>query len=477
MTFSPTFSRSALLVVALATACPAFAQVTVNTETSRNKYRWSSSTGVTDFNIELRGSLELTDDDKDVRSMSDDGYLEITKTVFGSRRTIIIESAGGGKVRKQYYEGRTEMKWEPDGRSWLAEILPDIVRNTTIGAESRVKRFFSKGGVDAVMEEITRIDSDHVKHHYGNVLMKLQVPIKAHAAIVRRLSEEMDSDHFIASFLKENLDKFLASREGTTAVFAATREMDSDYYKTVVIKEALRGHSASAENVKVILGAAGEMESDHFITEVLKSLLDQGDLSDAVLTELINTTRSIESDHYQTVVLTRAMEKPNLSAAAHAMVIEAIKDIESDHYLTEVIKQLLTAKLTDELLTLLLDITSSIESDHYSSQVLGNLLRRQQLSDGQLKKVLEAAGRIGSDHYKLQVLKTALETPSTNEGTLLAILGAAGSIDSDHYLTELLVALSDQVRNGSAALKDAYRATARQISSETYYGRALRAID
>ena len=52
----------------------------------RNVSRWRNSTGVTDFNIEMRGTIELTDDDKDVKSLSNDGYLEITKTVFGAKR-------------------------------------------------------------------------------------------------------------------------------------------------------------------------------------------------------------------------------------------------------------------------------------------------------------------------------------------------------------------------------------------------------
>src|SRR6188508_210776 len=91
--------------------------------------RWRTSTGFSEFNIEMRGKIELTDDDKDIKSISDDGYLEIDKTVFGSRRAIVIESAGGGKMRKQFYEGRTLKDWEPGGRKWLSEILPEVVRN------------------------------------------------------------------------------------------------------------------------------------------------------------------------------------------------------------------------------------------------------------------------------------------------------------------------------------------------------------
>jgi hypothetical protein len=76
---------------------PALSQISASSNnesttihTNNNTTRWRTSTGISDFNIEMRGKIELTDDDKDIKSMSDDGYLEINKTVFGSKRTIVI---------------------------------------------------------------------------------------------------------------------------------------------------------------------------------------------------------------------------------------------------------------------------------------------------------------------------------------------------------------------------------------------------
>ncbi|HEU5292724.1 MAG TPA: hypothetical protein VFU05_18875, partial [Cyclobacteriaceae bacterium] len=123
--------------------------------------KWSTSTGLSSFNVEYRGKIEIEDDDKDIKSMSDGAYLEISKTVFGSKRSIVIESIGGGKFKKQYYENRTMVNWEPQGREWLAEILPEVVRTTTLCAESRVKRFFKQGGTTAVLAEMDKIDSDY----------------------------------------------------------------------------------------------------------------------------------------------------------------------------------------------------------------------------------------------------------------------------------------------------------------------------
>jgi hypothetical protein len=260
----------------------------ITIQSDNGTYRWKTSTGMTDFNIEVRGKIDVTDDDKDIKSISDGGYLEITKTVFGSKRAIVIESLGGGKIKKEYYEGRSKMEWEPNGREWLGEILPDIVRSTTLAAESRVTRYFKQGGTNAVLAEIDRLKSDHTRAHYAGLLMKLSVQPKDYASIINKVSTSIDSDHYRAEFLRNHVSKFLQNKEATHAVFVATSKIDSDHYKTEVIKEALKGQIASIENVKVILQAAGQMESDHYITEVLTSLLRQDNLSDAVISEIIS---------------------------------------------------------------------------------------------------------------------------------------------------------------------------------------------
>jgi hypothetical protein len=63
------------------------------------------------------------------------------------------------------------------------------------------------------------------------------------------------------------------------------------------------------------------------------------------------------------------------------------------------------------------------------------------------------------------------------DGKLIAVLNAASQIDSDHYITEVLVDAAPAVKSAGTPVKDAYRAAARKIDSETYYGRALRAIE
>jgi hypothetical protein len=433
--------------------------------------------GISSFSVETRGTMEVTDDDKDIRSMSPDGYLEITKTVFGSKRTIVISPTTSG-LKKEYYEGRTAVPFEPEGRKWLGEILPEIVRTTTLAAESRVNRIYRNSGVNGVLNEIRAIESDYVRVHYANILVTVNQPSQNLPVIVAEVASVVDSDHYLTEFLTRNLTRFANSKEAMNAVFAATGSMDSDHYKTEVIKESLELGTASLDNVTAALEATDKMESDHYKTEVLTSLLRQANLTDAVIAAMVNTTKGMESDHYRTVVLTKALAKPGLSATSFQRVLETVKIMESDHYKTEVLNSLLGNSITPDVQTILIAATSSIESDHYITVVGKQILRKVSLSEEAFKSLLEVMSEHQSDYYRAEFLKVAAGRVNLSKASLLAIIQAAGSIESDHYITDVLTTVAPLVRSmGDSSLKDAYRATAKKISSETYYGRALRAID
>lgn len=433
--------------------------------------------GVSSFNVEVRGKFELTDDDKDIKSMSADGYLEVTKTVFGSRRTIIISPANTG-LKREYYEGRTMVPFEPAGRKWMSEVLPELVRSTTIGAESRVNRFYQRGGTRAVLNEIKVLDGDYVKAHYGKVLVGLNLPEKDLPVVISEVTGEMESDHYRTEFLKNGMDKFLKNKEATQAVFAATQNMESDHYKTEVIKEALSAGPATIDGIKVILQATTKMESDHYKTEVLSALLRQNDLTDAMISEIIATTLEMESDHYRTIIITKALAKPGLSASSYRKVLESVRNMDSDHYKTEILKDLLQENLPPDTQNTLIEMLSSIESDHYLNVVGTQIMKSQNMNDETFQKLMELVANRESDYYASSFLQSALQRTSLSKSNMQSILQATGNIESDHYVTEVLVNAAPRIKSmNDAGLKDAYRVAARKIESETYYGRALRAID
>lgn len=191
---------------------------------------------------------------------------------------------------------------------------------------------------------------------------------------------------------------------------------------------------------------------------------------------MINTSKTIDSDYYRSVVLTKALEKQGLSATSFQRALESVKDIGSDHYKSEVMRSLVSKPISDDLKVQLIDLTHSISSDHYCTEVLEAMMEHQKLDDRAFDSLVKRAANIESDHYASTVMEYAL-SHDLSKSQLINLLNAAGRIDSDHYLSEVLMSAASQVRRSDQEVKEAYRNAARNIESETYYGRVMRSLD
>lgn len=441
-------------------------------------HRWKNSTGLTNFNIEVRGKIEVTDDDKDIKSLSNDGYLQITKTVFGSKRTIIVESLGGGKFKKEYYEGRTKMEWDPNGKNWLGEILPQIVRTTTLASEGRVNRIYSKDGVSGVLAELSRLEGDYTRAHYAKLLLEKNIADSELSSVITKIADVINSDYYLSTVFQSNVGRMLSTPQAAEAFFQGTKKINSAYYKSVVLKEALKKYPASPAQVKVILQSAATIDSDYYLSVVLTTLLDQSNVKDESLNELVIVSKNIPSDYYRTQVLKKALEKPDVSKVVLKNMVGALEDVNSDYYKTMVFNSMADHSVLDPdvQVQVIKLIGSSVNSDYYASSSLKSILEHQKLTDESFKQLVIVGGDLGSANYASDVLRTASKKDLT-KNQLIEILNASNNIDSDHYLTEVLLSIAGQVRSADSTVKDAYRQAAKQIDSESYYGRALKAID
>lgn len=443
----------------------------------RNNTRTIKKTnGVSSFNIEYRGDIEVTDDDKDVKSISRGGYLEISKTTFGSKRRLLIENSGNG-LKRTYYEGRSKTDWEPEGRKWLADILPEIVRSSGIAAKSRVDRYYKKGGINAVTDEIARLDGSYVKAIYGKHLLAKNLNTNELKTALNALSDEIDSDYYLAEILKDNADKLLKNETTTDLYIDAVENIGSDYYAAVALKEVLKKQTPSSGNLEKVMKASSKISSDYYQATLLSDVLEIRELEGKVLAQVVEASRAINSDYYQSQILSKALKKDNLPRESFKVLIESIADVGSDYYMATVFSDLteneLDAELTHELIKL---VNDKMHSDYYASAVLSKILQKQMLNEESIEEITEAIQHIGSGHYAASTIKDASRN-ELSEKNLMAMIKAAASISSDYYASQALEALAPQVKNSNNKVKDAYREAAKNIRSDTYYGKAIRAID
>lgn len=455
------------------------AQRSYNHHVNNRKHKIKVKTPLTSFEIEYEGEIIISDNDQDIVGITDGGYFKVKKSAFGSKRRVEIDADRNGRLTKKYYVGRREKTYVPDGEDWLAEMLPEVFRTTTLGAESRFERIYEKAGVDGVIDEIEHLDGDNVKTHYFGLLLRKGLTPDETSKVVETIGDEIDSDHYLSNLLMDNRDAFMVSDQSITAYIEATESISSDHYLSEVLKDAIEDKSISESHVSKLLDISDSISSDHYITEVFNSLLSDRTISDDNLRKVLVLSESISSDHYKTEFLKEAINsRRSLNDTSLQLVLDALEDVVSDHYASVVIKEIKRQKLSDPMIAQVISYSAQyISSDHYLSESIREIINKHDIGNEGLEAIISGLDEIGSDHYASEVISDLSDQDNLTEDQLIKILDYVGDINSDHYLAESLKELAPHVSECGSGVTDAYRRAARNIGSETYYGRALKAID
>ena len=107
-------------------------------------------------------------------------------------------------LNRSYSVGWSTKPIDDEGRAWLARTLPQLIRDSGIGAGPRVARILRQGGPQAVLTEIGRIHSDGSKRVYLEQLFSQATlkpsDLKDAAKLIRNISSDGDKAQVILTF-------------------------------------------------------------------------------------------------------------------------------------------------------------------------------------------------------------------------------------------------------------------------------------
>ena len=156
---------------------------------------------------------------------------------------------------------------------------------------------FERGGVEAVLAEISQLDSDHLAHRYYRTLLAESPDAATARRVAEQAKKDLGSDHELAGLVVEIVEKQPANEEVLLACVRSTHAIGSD----------------------------------HEHRRALESILDPGRPTPAVLVALFESASKIGSDHELAQLLVRALEGRRLDAALAPSFFEAASGIGSDH--------------------------------------------------------------------------------------------------------------------------------------------------
>lgn len=357
--------------------------------------------------LSYEGKISFTDDERDIKSITPGGYFRYSKTTFGNKREIFIQSAQDGSLRRKYYVGRSEEAYEPAGRQWLQEMLPEIIANTGLGAEDRIRRFYAKGGINRVLSEISRIDNDHAQTTYYTHLLALPaLKDQDLRGVLAHLNRNLDSDHEKSKLLRQVAPRFLQNPRNTQEYLSAVSDLSSDYEKAKVLTFVLVTPAIRQENCEQLIPAVAHIGSDYEQAKVLRAVLSKPQLSPKAHKEVIYLTRNISSDYEKNRVLLALISNPKYVKEHFGELLSSISTLDSDYEKSRALSTLVSRqKLPADYYLQLLPVVSTLHSDYDKSRTLQKVRAGMPTDNAQVKAAyLKAAKTISSEYEYRQAV-------------------------------------------------------------------------
>lgn len=439
-------------------------------QNSETHMRISNRDGLTSTDLKIDGTVEFTDDDRDVKSLSPNGRFHLDEGGWFSGRSYDVKADSSGNLTKTYSVGLHEKPMDDEGRAWLAKALPGIIRDSAIGAAPRVARILKQGGPQAVLAEIGLIHSDGSRRTYIELLFSQATLNTAQLEDAAKLIQGISSDGDKAQVIIDVDSKYFTD-DLRPRLFQAADSISSDGDKRRVLTDIAQKDAASPKTLVGVARVAHHLSSDGDKAEVLIEIADHYGSSDELRAAYFEAVDSISSDGDHARVLSKLLAAHGADRETFIRTARSAGRISSDGDKARVLLEAVPSYTEDDSeRKAFLDAASSISSDGDHQRVLTALVRRQGIAAATLSGIAISAQRISSDGDKANIL---VELAGTNvELAREAFFVAADSINSDGDRSRVLLAiLNKQGTSNTMVIAAIHSATG--ISGDGDKGRVL----
>ena len=252
---------------------------------------WTLSTGAgwTQLHVEAHGRVELTDDERDIKSVSPNGSFEITSkgwlSLFGQQ--YLVRGNPDGTTTRRLSVGGAERPIDAEARAWIADAIQRLVRNG-FGAEARVARIFAQQGPTGVLDEISRLDNDFSRARYFNWLLKQpRLDRPAGERTLKQAGREIGSSFELARVLVAFAEALPLDDTIAPAFVEAVNTIGSDFERARVLMTLIASERPTPAAVKVVLESTPRIGSDFEKARVLGRFAQKKDLGADTLLAVI----------------------------------------------------------------------------------------------------------------------------------------------------------------------------------------------
>ncbi len=391
------------------------------------------------YEIEYKGKITVTADDKNVESISPDGYLKITKSSFGNSRKIEITSDSKGNLTKKYFDGRSEEAFSPDGQKWLEEILIDVIRKTGIGGKERIMRIYNKGGVRAVLDEIEDFDRSSGYSYYkstNHVLFYFE-------------SVEYDGYNVKYLYYKTLVNEINLNKEELVKVLKAITDISSNSTKGTLLREILKKYELDSYSTEKFLDATESLSYNTERGNVLRAYQKKYKITKENSGEFFDVIDGMSINSEKGNVIKPLLESQNFEKYILDDLIRTVGDFSSNSERSAIFRLLVPIvagdeDLTDQLLSEANNLSSSyryLRQEIFEYMAKGKIVTDNSLSKSAMLNMLDIARTYDANTKKTTTLREMYGSMTNDKEVIDSYFEVIESMDNNMEEYNLLLDL------------------------------------
>ena len=312
------------------------------------------------------GEVSFSADERDVTALGRGAMVYLRERTPRSDRELTITRGSGGSLEYDFSNDGRTAPFDAEAREWFASLLPEVIRETGIGAKERVARFRKLGGVPAVLAEVARTHSTGAKRaQYEALIDQGELSPDEMETIVRQAGRDLaGSDGDLSGVLAKLPRTARLSSAASASVGEAIGRITSDGDKRSVLQQ----YAFTGDRAMLLMAArqARTITSDGDKAGLLQTVAARyltGD--DSLRAAFFAVAHTIVSDGDKRSVLEAAIPYGHASEGVAGSVIREARSITSDGDKSEVLVAVVDQRLltTKPLRDAFMEAARSITSD------------------------------------------------------------------------------------------------------------------
>ncbi|MCT4614114.1 MAG: hypothetical protein N4A49_04465 [Marinifilaceae bacterium] len=456
----------------------AITSIAAYSATQKLAYYISPNSFKENVNIITHGKVKFNKQYTDVIGMSDNAFVKIYMVSFGIRRRITIEKIDG-KISRRYFIGKKEADFEPSGREMLANVLPDLIRDSNLDMNNRVNSTYEERGLNGFIDKISSVESDYIKAlMVKNLLKDQQLSNDELVLLIRDFPYRIKSDFELSQILKHHNSKFLRTDVLSKEFFRSFSEISSDFEKSQVLKAVYKKNELNDIQFDLYLQTIASLRSDFEKSTLIKFTLKFKKINKTRHDLLLKLVDNISSDYERSQIMEIAIKTEDFANLNVEKLISMAESLNSDFESGKILGVLIENNiLTSEHFDSFSNILSEFSSSYEYKNTLVKLMEYDKLGPEKFDFLLGAADDINSD-YELAGYLAELHSKTKNISVdqELKILEKSKIIDSDYSLSKFLIKFMSKTDMTNTKIRKSIIACCQKIDSEYEYGKVMKAI-